>query len=167
MTNYFSDFVVQHGGSIGIAEQSASAVDSPQTEEEKKRELLLASRPPLDEILNLHDFEVRHLQLSPGPKLTFSRPLRGRFFLRKPGHIILRHLMMRLRFAKTGQPTSGKHALKSYLQSSFMALSFQCLVHPSHSSRCHQSRLVNHNPGPEILAPGLHRTSDSCGNSSS
>ncbi|KAJ7935161.1 glyoxylate dehydrogenase [Mycena leptocephala] len=43
---------------IGIAEPSANIVDKPQTEEEKKRELVLASRPPLDEILNLHDFEA-------------------------------------------------------------------------------------------------------------
>ncbi|KAJ7169121.1 glyoxylate dehydrogenase [Mycena crocata] len=43
---------------IGIAEPSATAGMKPQTEEQKKRELLLASRPPLDEILNLHDFEA-------------------------------------------------------------------------------------------------------------
>ncbi|KAJ6593420.1 FMN-dependent dehydrogenase-domain-containing protein [Mycena capillaripes] len=43
---------------IGIAEPSASVAEQPQTEEQKKRELLLASRPPLDEILNLHDFEA-------------------------------------------------------------------------------------------------------------
>jgi len=43
---------------IGIAEPSANIVDKPQTEAEKKRELVLASRPPLDEILNLHDFEA-------------------------------------------------------------------------------------------------------------
>ncbi|KAJ7270055.1 glyoxylate dehydrogenase [Mycena haematopus] len=51
---------------IGIAEPSASLLERPQTEEEKKRELLLASRPPLDEILNLHDFEaVARAILSP------------------------------------------------------------------------------------------------------
>ncbi|KAJ7188747.1 glyoxylate dehydrogenase [Mycena filopes] len=43
---------------IGIAEPSASAVAPAKTEQEKKRELALASRPPLDEILNLHDFEA-------------------------------------------------------------------------------------------------------------
>ncbi|KAJ7647740.1 FMN-dependent dehydrogenase-domain-containing protein [Roridomyces roridus] len=42
---------------IGVVEASeASSV--PQTEEQKQREVVLASRPPLDEILNLHDFEA-------------------------------------------------------------------------------------------------------------
>ncbi|KAJ7099534.1 glyoxylate dehydrogenase [Mycena belliarum] len=41
---------------IGIAEPSASK--RPKTAEEKKRELTLALRPPLDEMLNLHDFEA-------------------------------------------------------------------------------------------------------------
>ncbi|KAJ7287151.1 glyoxylate dehydrogenase [Mycena rebaudengoi] len=43
---------------IGYAESSLSATERPQTEAEKKRELVLASRPPLDEVLNLHDFEA-------------------------------------------------------------------------------------------------------------
>ncbi|KAJ7125170.1 glyoxylate dehydrogenase [Mycena epipterygia] len=43
---------------IGVAEPSATAEEKPPTEAEKKRELILASRPPLDEILNLHDFEA-------------------------------------------------------------------------------------------------------------
>jgi hypothetical protein len=29
------------------------------TEEDKRRQVLMDARPPLDEILNLHDFEVR------------------------------------------------------------------------------------------------------------
>ncbi|KAJ7686569.1 glyoxylate dehydrogenase [Mycena rosella] len=37
---------------------SASAAEKPETDEQKKRQLVLASRPPLDEILNLHDFEA-------------------------------------------------------------------------------------------------------------
>ncbi|KAJ6491796.1 glyoxylate dehydrogenase [Mycena vitilis] len=44
---------------IGVAETlAADGAEKPQTEEQKKRELVLASRPPLDEILNLHDFEA-------------------------------------------------------------------------------------------------------------
>ncbi|KAJ7496859.1 glyoxylate dehydrogenase [Mycena latifolia] len=43
---------------IGIAEPSASAHEKPQTDEQRRREVVLASRPPLDEILNLHDFEA-------------------------------------------------------------------------------------------------------------
>ncbi|KAJ7772058.1 glyoxylate dehydrogenase [Mycena maculata] len=43
---------------IGIAAAGTNAHKGPQTEEQKQREILLASRPPLDEILNLHDFEA-------------------------------------------------------------------------------------------------------------
>ncbi|KAJ6631544.1 glyoxylate dehydrogenase [Mycena sp. CBHHK59/15] len=42
---------------IGRATRRADAV-RVQTDAENKRELVLASRPPLDEILNLHDFEA-------------------------------------------------------------------------------------------------------------
>jgi L-lactate dehydrogenase (cytochrome) len=41
------------------------------TEEEKRRQALMAARPSLEEILNLHDFEVCHKM-----PLIYNIPLR-------------------------------------------------------------------------------------------
>ncbi|KAJ7209794.1 glyoxylate dehydrogenase [Mycena pura] len=43
---------------LGIVEPSEDFEDVVKTAEDRKRQLLLDSRPPLDEILNLHDFEA-------------------------------------------------------------------------------------------------------------
>lgn len=75
--------------SIGIAEPSVTAEEKLPTEAEKKRGLLLASRPPLDEILNLHDFEVRDLPpLITRNQHTQLRPWPERFFQKNLGHTI-------------------------------------------------------------------------------
>ncbi len=42
-----------------VAPNTVKKVEITVTEEEKARQERIASRPPLDEILNLHDFEVR------------------------------------------------------------------------------------------------------------
>lgn len=65
-------------------------------------------RPSLDEILNLHDFEVRSvlfhdIYFSP---ISFSR-LRKQSCQKKPGPTIAQQLMMRLPFAKITLLTTG------------------------------------------------------------
>lgn len=42
----------------GIDPATVTKVEKVVSEAEKQRQVLLANRPPLDEILNLHDFEV-------------------------------------------------------------------------------------------------------------
>ena len=42
-----------------VAPNTVKKVEITVTDEEKARQERIASRPPLDEILNLHDFEVR------------------------------------------------------------------------------------------------------------
>ena len=44
-----------------VAPNTVKKVEITVTDEEKARQERIASRPPLDEILNLHDFEVRLL----------------------------------------------------------------------------------------------------------
>lgn len=47
------------GHSIGAVDiNTVAKVVKQVTEEDKRRQALMDARPPLDEILNLHDFEV-------------------------------------------------------------------------------------------------------------
>jgi len=65
------------------------------TDEEKARQERVANRPPLDEILNLHDFEVCQRKNSLRRVLS-RRPLQGKPCLKKHGHITLLPRMMKL-----------------------------------------------------------------------
>ena len=58
--------------SLGLVEEgTAVKVEVKVTEKEKERLQLVEARPPLSEILNLHDFEVRrHLRSSTRFHLT-------------------------------------------------------------------------------------------------
>ena len=60
------------------------------TEEERARQARVAARPPLSEILNLHDFEVCILSFEQMVSfLTLPRLLLGWSCQRKHGHTIL------------------------------------------------------------------------------
>lgn len=55
------------------------------TDEEKARQERISNRPPLDEILNLHDFEVRFANLDPTSVTIVRRTLPSKSSLKRRG----------------------------------------------------------------------------------
>lgn len=84
------------------------------TQEEKNRQLALDARPPLENILNLHDFEVWHINSTWTPRFltSISRSLRKLSFLKKPGHITLPRPTTRSPSVKTAPHTKGMYIPK-------------------------------------------------------
>lgn len=63
MSQYYSNPMTY---SIGDVDPEAFVkVVKEVTEADKRRQALMDARPPLDEILNLHDFEVYHADHNP------------------------------------------------------------------------------------------------------
>ena len=68
--------------SLGVIDESTVAkVVKEVSEEEKARQVALASRPPLDNILNMHDFEVIAKAVIPAKAWVSNRHLFGIFSL--------------------------------------------------------------------------------------
>lgn len=85
-------------------------VEKVLTEEEKKRQALMAARPPLDEIVNLHDFEVslgKEIR-PPTSDGDHIRPFPKSFSLPKHGHTTLLHRTTRSPSGRIVQPIRGK-----------------------------------------------------------
>lgn len=80
------------------------------TEEDKRRQALMDARPPLDEILNLHDFEVSLPSDNASGLAELFRPRLSPklYFLPRLGLITPRHQMMRSLFARIAPLSKGK-----------------------------------------------------------
>ena len=85
------------------------------------------ARPPLSEILNLHDFEVRYLlrHTARGFLTPIQRQLRDSRYPRRRGHTILQRRMTRLPTARITPPSTGPYFLISRLErGDFLVLRF-------------------------------------------
>lgn len=77
------------------------------TDEEKARQERISLRPSLDEVLNLHDFEVSLSLPCFRRLLTDTRPSRDKSCQIRRGRIILRLQTMKSPIGKTMQHTTG------------------------------------------------------------
>lgn len=99
-------------GSLGSLEEgTAEKVEVEVTEQERLRLQRVEARPPLSEILNLHDFEVRYFLRFPsrGHLTPIQRRLRDSQCPRRRGHTILQPPMTKLPTARITPPSTGPY----------------------------------------------------------
>ena len=103
--------------SLGAIDASTVAkVIKQETEEEKQRKALIAARPPLDNVLNMHDFEVVAKTVLPDKAWVRSQIFfyvcDGATYPKAlPRLTTPRHPMMKLLFGRTAWHTRGKFTL--------------------------------------------------------
>jgi hypothetical protein len=103
------------------------------TDEERARQERIAARPPLSEILNLHDFEVCLCGADGVHTYVFYRPLRNILCQRKLGLITPPQLMTKLRTGRITLPFIGISDCKTNVWNSDRSSVLQDMVPSSNS----------------------------------